>query len=224
MKQEKTFIDIPLLEGLSDPVRESFMNMTRTKSWTRGELIISEGDVCKSLFIVTKGVAAVQKYTPSGEYSTIRLLEAGCCFGEAHLFEEQPRYTYTLEAVTDVTILTISMEQFRDLMETDPKIRENYLRVLFQGMKAQDQRITLLSLKTVRQKIAYYLLSLPDPEKDGKVSLPVAKEVVAKYLSIPRPSFSRELTLMEKEGSIKVSGRSIDLLDIPAIRKELGDL
>ena len=45
------------------------------------------------------------------------------------------------------------------------------------------------------------------------VELPVSKEVVARLLAMPRPSFSRELINMEREGLIRVSGRVIWLLD-----------
>ncbi len=224
MKQERKDMDLPLLNGLDDQVKEAVLSLTRMKKWARGELIVSEGDVCKSLYIVTEGVAAVQKYTPAGEYSTIRLLAPGDCFGEELVFEKEGRYSNTLEAVSDVVIITIAVDQLSDMMEQYPVLKDNYLQVLFRRMKAQDQRITLLSLKTVRQKISFYLLSLYDVSEPERVILPVSKEVIAKFLSIPRPSFSRELTLMEKEGKIRVAGRTVELPDIASLRKELGEV
>ena len=41
----------------------------------------------------------------------------------------------------------------------------------------------------------------------------MSKEVVARLLAMPRPSFSRELINMEREGLIRVSGRVIWLFD-----------
>ena len=46
------------------------------------------------------------------------------------------------------------------------------------------------------------------------VELPSSKEVIARLLAMPRPSFSRELISMEQDGLIRVSGRVIWLLDI----------
>ena len=48
----------------------------------------------------------------------------------------------------------------------------------------------------------------------SSVVLPVSKEVVARLLAMPRPSFSRELISMEKDGLIRVSGRNIWLMDL----------
>lgn len=49
------------------------------------------------------------------------------------------------------------------------------------------------------------------------VELPVSKEVTAKLLAMPRPSFSRELVRMEKEGLIRVNGKIVWLLDLQAL-------
>lgn len=223
MKTEPSVNESLLFSGLSENVKTAVISSARIKKWARGEPVVSEGDLCKGLFLVAKGVAAVQKYTPTGEYATICLLNAGDCFGEELFFSEEERYEYALEAVSDVEILSISSEQLQSLMDTYPELKENFGKVLSQKIRMQQKRITILSQKTVRQKIAYYLLSLSSDKKTDKVTLPVSKEVAAKYLAIPRPSFSRELSLMETEGLIRTSGRTIDIADVQALGKEIGD-
>ena len=46
--------------------------------------------------------------------------------------------------------------------------------------------------------------------------------MIAKLLAMPRPSFSRELINMEKDGYIKVDGREIEILNLREL--ELGAL
>ena len=46
------------------------------------------------------------------------------------------------------------------------------------------------------------------------VEFPISKEMVARLLAMPRPSLSRELISMEKDGLIRVSGRVIWLRDL----------
>jgi CRP-like cAMP-binding protein len=53
------------------------------------------------------------------------------------------------------------------------------------------------------------------------VELPVSKEVVSRLLAMPRPSFSRELISMEKDGLIRVNGRVIWLLDIRGLASDI---
>ena len=213
-----------LFSGLDNMAESEILTTVRTKTWKRGELIASEGDISKGIIMVTDGIAAVQKYTPAGDYTTIRLLFPGDCFGEEVLFEKEARYSSALESISDVVTVSISRENMIFLMERYPKIRDSFMEVLFERLRRQDQRITLLSQKSVRQKIVYYLLLLSNQQGKEQVILPGSKEVTAKLLAIPRPSFSRELTQMEKEGRIKIRGRAIELTDIALLRKEIGDV
>ena len=224
MRSEEQVMQSILFSGLDGPAESEILSAVRTKNWERGELIASEGDISKGIILVTDGIAAVQKYTPSGEYTTIRLLFPGDCFGEELLFEKEARYSCALESISDVETVSISRENMILLMENYPKLRDSFMEVLFERLRRQDQRITLLSQKSVRQKIIYYLLLLSSRQKSEQVILPGSKEVTAKLLAIPRPSFSRELAQMEKDGHIKTRGRMVELTDIALLRKEIGDV
>ena len=114
-------------------------------------------------------------------------------------------------------------------------------------IQEQNQRIMVLSQRTLGKN--FQLFTRPvfqsadcSPEecgsknKDGisgwavssdiskeppQVVLPVSKEVVSRLLAMPRPSFSRELVKMEKDGLIKVDGRKIQLLNLADLEKGL---
>lgn len=133
---------------------------------------------------------------------------------------------FTLEAMTDSEVLFISKNVLRELMDSSPEILNNFFRILSDRVNVQNSRIALLSQKSLRHKIAYYLLelrTLQHPSSTGpvSVSLPVSKEVVAKLLAMPRPSFSRELIAMEKGGLLEVHGRTILLLDVAALESDV---
>ncbi|MBR4009975.1 MAG: Crp/Fnr family transcriptional regulator [Clostridiales bacterium] len=220
---DKTEVSILFL-GLSDAEKEECHALFRTKDLTKGELIASEGDLCQGLFIIEKGDAAAQKYTHSGEFSTLRILEAGDIFGEDQIQKEDGRYTSTLEAISDVSLSYITQSNLNNLVARFPSIREGLWKLLLQRLKLSDERVILLSQKSVRSKISYYLLRLSEKQQQTSVTLPGSREVVAKYLSIPRPSFSRELSAMEKDGIVKYSGRTVTILDDLSLRKEIGEI
>ncbi len=222
-KADETELSI-LFSGLSDAEKEECQALFRQKELTKGELIASEGDLCKGLFIIEKGHAAAQKYTHSGEFSTLRILEAGDVFGEDQILEENGRYTATLEAISNVSLSYISQSTLVTLVDRFPAMREGLWKLLLQRIKLSDERVILLSQKSVRAKIAYYLLRLSEKQMKTSVMLPGSREVVAKFLSIPRPSFSRELSAMEKNGIVEFSGRTVTILDDLFLRKEIGEI
>jgi CRP-like cAMP-binding protein len=191
-----------------------------------------EGDLCKGIGIVVEGRIARQKYTPSGEFTTLELLGEGSVFGEDLIFSTHKQYSYSLEALTHVKTVMVSREDILTLISKSPRLLLNYLALLSDRSLEQDHRIHLLSQKTLRLKISGYLLSLLEEKlnREGKllseamdepaalsIELPVSKEVVARLLAMPRPSFSRELISMEKDGLVRVDGRVVWLEDIQGL-------
>lgn len=243
----KVVCDMPLFSGVNVDCFRDFFTRTIRRTYEKGETIISEGKPCTSIGIITQGQVAIQKISSSGEFATIALLSSGEFFGEDMLYSSNTIYTTTLEAMSHCEVLFVSKDIMNELMLQSPVVKDNFLRILSDRLKAQNRRIELLSQKTLREKIAYYLIdlfneqnseneSIPKscvvcndfgsakckyPSESRKVILPVSKEIIAKFLAMPRPSFSRELMAMERDGLIKVEGREITLYDVAKLETEI---
>lgn len=182
----------------------------RRRKYAEGERIAEEGEDCKCLIFIASGEAAVQKYTSDGEFTTVELLQKGDFFGEEVFEKGEARYRFTLEALSDVDILSIPGEILLKDLQRFPKLKENFIRILLNKEQSRGQRIVLLSQKSVRQKLACFLLGLQKKQGGGEmVILPGSREVISKLLALPRPSFSRELKSMEQASLIEVEGRKI---------------
>lgn len=224
----------PLFKGLTHDLFHECCTKTNIRLVWKGEILINEGDPCTGIGLVIDGQVAMQKYTSSGDFATVELLGAGDIFGEYLMFSSKRTYSVTIEAVANSKIIFVSREILASLIYKSPSIMENFLTILSDRVQSQNQRILLLSQKSLRQKIASYLLDLlrEQLEQEGEkpqitrttvstqaVELPVSKEVVARLLAMPRPSFSRELISMERDGLIRVSGRVIWLTDLDRLER-----
>jgi CRP-like cAMP-binding protein len=223
-----------LFNGLDHSVFHQYCMKTTVRLVWKGEVIANEGDLCPGIGIIIDGQIALQKYTSSGDFATIELLSAGDIFGEDLMFGTHKTFMNTIEAVSNSKIIMVPRDMLNTMLQQNPVIMENFLTVLSDRVLAQSRRISLLSQKSLRQKISSYLLELlreqreeeaadPQPTRSvvstQAVELPVSKEVVARLLAMPRPSFSRELITMERDGLIRVSGRVIWLLDIEGLER-----
>lgn len=226
--------DTTLFAGLTHELFHSYCNKTTIRLVWKGEVLFNEGDPCTGIGLIMEGQLAMQKYSSSGDFATIELLGPGDIFGEYMIFGTRKNYTVTIEAVTNSKIIFITREMLMSILSQSPGVMNNFLTILSDRIQAQNRRISLLSQKSLRQKIANYLLELlrDQLEKEGEspktirktvstqaVELPVSKEVVSRLLAMPRPSFSRELISMERDGLIRVSGRVIWLLDLDGLEK-----
>jgi CRP-like cAMP-binding protein len=229
-----TLASSPLFTGLNHDTFYEFCSKISIRLIWKGEVVVNEGDPCSGIGMIIEGQLAVQKYTSSGDFATLELLGDGEIFGEHLIFSNKRVYPNTIEAVANSKIIFISREMLITLLNQNPAIMQNFLAILSDRVQLQDRRISLLSQKSLRQKISSYLLDLlhDQLEKEGEnpqtlrktvsvqaVELPVSKEVVSRLLAMPRPSFSRELISMERDGIIRVSGRVIWLTDLDRLER-----
>ena len=72
------------------------------------------------------------------------------------------------------------------------------------------KKLHLLSSTSLKEKLAIYFLENAD--KDGIVRLSMNRENFADFLGVARPSLSRELMNMQKDGLIVVDKEEIKIL------------
>lgn len=225
-----------LFANLDQSVYHEYCYNTNMKVFWKGEVIVNEGDTCTGIGVVVEGQVARQKYSASGEFSTLDLLGPGDIFGATLIFSSRKKFPFTLEAVSHCKIIKMTRDVLLAMISKNPQLLLNYMQMLSDRSSEQDRRINLLSQKTLRLKIGHYLLQLLEEQlydhdisleqalhypTTYAVELPVSKEVVSRLLAMPRPSFSRELISMEKNGLIRVNGRVIWLLDIRGLANEI---
>lgn len=221
-----------LFDGLNHTVYSDYCEQTNVHLFWKGEFIAREGDKSSGVGIVLEGQVAKQKYSSEGDSATLDLLEAGDTFGEDLIFAKDSTFKFSLEAVSATKIIYVKQEDLYEMINRSPHMLSNLLGLLSNHINSQNKRIYILSQRTLRQKISAYLLDLLDQqfmeentnlEQSSKivstqaVELPSSKEVVSRLLAMPRPSFSRELIAMEKDGLIRVSGRVIWLTDLESL-------
>lgn len=80
-----------------------------------------------------------------------------------------------------------------------------------------NKKIEYLMIKSMRGKIAAYLVGIYRNTNRLEINLPYNRNELADYLGVSRPSMSRELGRMRDEGLIEFEGRRIVLKDIEAL-------
>ena len=173
-----------------------------------GEYIFREEDEVTGLFILLDGAVEVEKNDYSGKRQMVnRFDKPDTVFGEVYLFLEDRPYDFACCAVKDSRLLFVPKEAF------DPAggalaqhLAENMLQVLAKKAYFLNQKMLILSAGSIRKKIARHLL-FKNPV--GEPMMLMNREELADYLAVPRPSLSRELMKMHREGYIDLEGRQL---------------
>ena len=90
-------------------------------------------------------------------------------------------------------------------------LSETLIKSLARKNLILNQKVRILSRKSLRERILFYLGTLPK-DKNGYVKIPFNKTVLAEYLGVNRSALSRELGRMRDEGILIADGRKMKTL------------
>jgi CRP-like cAMP-binding protein len=96
-----------------------------------GEVVFREGDVGDALFIVVAGEVRIQSLGVSEDLAVLRERQV---FGEMALLDDDPR-SATATAKTDVRLLRVEREDFRELLVEKPDIALGIIQVLTKRLR-----------------------------------------------------------------------------------------
>ena len=125
-----------------------------------------------------------------------------------------------VEAQKKSQVINIGM----DILGTYPKVRDNLLYIFAQKAYKMNRRLRILGATGIRGKVARFIVEQQETESKENQSLPAIRgkgnralmmnrEQMADYLSVTRPSLSREISAMAQEGIIAVDGSLLRVLD-----------
>ena len=215
-----------LAQGMSDgEVQELLASaQVRQREYPKGEIIFHEGDMPKSLYILLAGEVHILKDTFSGRRIFLsEINEPGDMFGEVYEVLKQP-YDMYVEAVTSVKLLEISSDLFSfdaggEMSRSALKIQRNLMRIFARKAYFMHNKIKVLASGSLREKIIRFLFI----ELQGKRELELtgSREFMASYLAVTRPSLSRELSALQREGILAVEGKKVRVLDMERFEEYL---
>ncbi|HHB92704.1 MAG TPA: mechanosensitive ion channel, partial [Thioploca sp.] len=99
--------------------------------FSRGDVIVKQGDQGDSLFIVVEGVVGVQVQTDDGRTKEVARLGAGDFFGEMALLTGESR-TATVIALVDTDVFKLTKSDIHPLIAEQPEVKKMVSRVLTQ--------------------------------------------------------------------------------------------
>ena len=215
-----------LAAGMSDEEVAELLASAQVhlREYPKGQIVFHEGDMPKSLYILLAGELHILKDTFSGRRIFLsEINEPGDMFGEVYEVLKQP-YDMYVETVTPVRLLEISSDLFTleaggELSRSALKIQRNLMRIFARKAYFMHNKIKVLASGSLREKIIRFLFI----ELQGKRELELtgSREFMAAYLAVTRPSLSRELSAMQREGIIALDGKCVKVLDMERFEEYL---
>ena len=211
----------PLFRGVTEEnIAEILRNVPfRIRKFRSGSMISQSGEQVSSLMIVISGVVKGEMVDDAGRVIKIEDIPAPGSLATAFIFGSSNRFPVNVVALSDGEILSIDKADFLKLLMRNGTVLLNFLNMISNRSQFLSEKIKFLSFRTIRGKLAHYVLQKGGSSADDIV-LDMNQTELADFFGVARPSVSRALGEMEQMGIISASGKKIRILD----RRQLMDL
>lgn len=182
------------------------------KNYPKGTVIFEAKTYPKFYYQIVVGKVKMNNYSESGKEFIQNIFTAGQSFGEPPLFIDEP-YPANAIALTDITLLQISKEQFFVMLYQHPEVsiavnRSLARRLFFKAVMAPE-----ISSKEPEKK----LLALMDyiknhgenPLDDTPFLIPMTRQQLADLTGLRVETVIRTIKQLEKDGKLQIIKRKI---------------
>ena len=205
----------PLFAGMSEiEIELTLGNVThQLVSLPSHEVYALAGMPCKYVDIVVSGNLICRMAALSGKQVEVSRLRSGNMVAPAFIFSKDRSLPVSVETDGKVQLFRMRPEELKRLIDMDEGIRMNFIRILSNIDVFLTQKMKILSLFTIREKVAYLLMERAGEQGSNEVHLERSRQEIADSFGIQKFSLLRVLSDFEKEGAIEIDGRNIKILD-----------
>lgn len=211
---------------------EGFLAQTRPTALSHSvhsvparRIICREQDLHDAVPIICDGWAASIVMLTDGSRQILSFLLPGDLVSTVLLFEPRPQCL--VEAITDVRYRTFKRSALRGILFREPSLFDKFAKAWIEERGRSDQLIVDLGRRGADERIARLILNLAerlarrdmiDPSMT-EMEFPLRQHHIADATGLTPVHVSKVLSEFRREGLIKISDRSLSILDPERFRR-----
>ena len=188
-------------------------------SYNKNSTIFSQGDYINQAGILLSGIIIAESVSYVGERRIIQTHTQGNVFADVLMSSHQPTPVSVI-AKEDCKIVFLRFDKITE-NACDPVCRRvlaNMLGGIADKFWLLNRKIAYLSCKSLRSRIAMFLLDTHKVQNSKLLHLNYNREELASLLSVNRSALSRELSRMQQENIISFYKNSFKIEDLQKLR------
>lgn len=213
----------PLFNGLNVQEITFLINkvLHQVRHFSNNEVLAFSGEPIEKAMILLEGKLKGEMVDYAGNSLKIEEIEPPQMVAPAFLYGPQSFFPVNLSALSEGKLLIIYKNDFTQLLSNDLRVLNNYLNIVSGKAQFFSRKISFLSFKTIREKIASYLLQHIQPGKSTLI-LNQSQKGLAEMFGVARPSLARTIGIMEEENIIRWERNQIIILNYQSLQLILG--
>ncbi len=192
-------------------VDDYIINKLYIRNYERGSIVHNEGDFCDEIGIILSGHVSISTITNAEKEETIKLLSTNDVFGDVLIFTTNPYYLGNIITTKSTVVAFMKKDDLIYAMQNSKSFLNNWLTYTSNKMYITNFQNKLLAHKNIKDRLLFYLSSEQKCLHTNNINIG-SVTLLAKRLSLPRPSVSRELTKLTNDGFISKERNVITIL------------
>jgi len=203
----------PLFKQMSDTEIEDALRDVSHKviTFEKHEIYAIAGFSCNHADIMLRGEMTARMIAPSGKQVEVIRLSKGDVIAPNFIFSDEHLMPVTIETESKVSILRMSPNSLRHLVDTHEKIRWNFIYLLSNIGAFLAEKVKFLSLLTIKEKVKFFLLSEVRAQGKRTITLNKSRQHLADAFAIQKFSLIRCLAELVEDGCIEIHGKEITI-------------
>jgi len=201
---------VEIFEGLSEDELNVLAASSVVRSYPKNTVIINENDHADSLYVIESGKVKVYCSDKNGKEFIMNTLEAGDCFGELALLDDDKR-TASVRTMEKASFMIIYKEDFNKVIENQPNIAKTLIKNLTRRVRKLTQDVKALALQDVYGRVTNVLNSMAEDRGDGTSIIPdkLTQQDIADRVGASREMVARILKDLTIGEYVCFEGRNI---------------
>ncbi|MDD7461304.1 MAG: Crp/Fnr family transcriptional regulator [Prevotella sp.] len=205
----------PLFQGIDMAEIEVILQDVSFKlvRYDKKDIYTLAGMPCKYADIVIKGELTTRMVSMSGKTVEVSRLNKGDIIAPAFIFAKDRTMPVSVETECETFILRFQPSEFETLIDHDIRLRRNFIQILSNIDVFLTKKMRVLSLFTVREKVAYFLTDTAKKQGSRTILLDKSRQEIAESFGIQKFSLLRCFSELVEQGAIEVNGKQITIID-----------
>lgn len=196
------------------------------RTFRRDQFLWYQGDPGDHLAVVVDGLVKITVASDRGDEMVLATLGAGEVLGELSVIDQGPRSASAI-AVHSTSALVVNRPALMTAMQHSPALLDALLRTLGAMVRRLTEQATDLVFLDLGGRVAKLLVQRAErqseaPSRRLAVDLHLTQTELAQMVGASRPAVNRVLQGLVGRGWISVDGKTIVILDAPALRRRAG--
>jgi CRP-like cAMP-binding protein len=143
-------------DGISRSSKEALTKFCMPVERPKHTVLFREGESSEAMFLLARGRISLNKLSPAGDETVIKVLKPGEVFAEVILFEMR-LYPVTAVALTEILVFRLLRRDLLDLLRQED-FRNDFIAMLLRKQRYLTDKIQQLTSQDVEQRLRTFLL------------------------------------------------------------------